>query len=109
MTTEDPGNAELDALMTAVSSEMLEAIKGAAAPDFEALIEASSLGTPAAKALRAEGGRMLYGDNPPDMDRIHATGEDLTAGRITAAEAYERFLQAGCLPAGARLHLRLRD
>jgi hypothetical protein len=80
----------------------------AAAPDIEALIEASSLGTPAAKALRAEGRRMLYGDSPPDMDRIHATGDDLAAGRITAGEAYERFLAAGCLPSGARFHVRLR-
>jgi len=81
---------------------------GTATPDIEALIEASSLGTPAAKALRAEGRRMLYGDTPPDMDRIHAIGEELAAGRITAGEAYGRFLEAGCLPAGARLHVRLR-
>lgn len=77
--------------------------------DIGALIEASSLGTPQARALRAEGRRILYGGSEPDMDRIYAVGGDLAAGRITEDEAYERFLEAGCLPAGARLHVRLRS
>jgi len=81
---------------------------GTAVTDIGALIEASSLGTPAAKALRARGKRMLYGDAPPDTGRIYAVGEDLAAGRITEGEAYERFLEAGCLPPGARLHVLMR-
>jgi hypothetical protein len=74
-----------------------------------ALIEAGSLGTPGARALRAEGKRILYGDSDPDMSRIYAVGEELAARRVTAGEAYERFLKAGCLPAGARLHVRLHS
>lgn len=76
--------------------------------EFRALIEASSLGTPVAKALRERGRLLLYGPNEPDRTRLYEIGEALTAGRITADDAYKQFIDAGCLPLGARLHVRLR-
>lgn len=48
----------------------------------------------------------MYGDNDPDMEQLHATGDDLATERITADEAYKRFIGAGCLPFGARFHVR---
>jgi hypothetical protein len=136
-TPRDLTDAELDALLASADRELLEAVKGAV--DLEAsrdaiLREIDNRELPFDAAMKAlyrqldeqdlpgdpafdveeglrdvKGRRMLYGDSPPDMDGIHAAGEELAAGRITGDEAYERFLKAGCLPSGARLHLRLRS
>lgn len=69
------------------------------------LIEASSLGTPEAKALRAEGHRMARGAHPAIEDRLDVIARDLGAGYIDEAEAIERCREAGCTPANAVGHV----
>ena len=75
--------------------------------NIEDLIEASSLGTPQAKALREEGRRVLRGEGAGrDFDdRLQAIADGFTAGDIDEREAYERCLEIGCRPRGARGHV----
>ena len=68
-------------------------------------IEASSLGTPEAKALRAEGHQMARGAHPAIEDRLDVIAADLGAGYIDEAEAIERCCEAGCTPDGAAWHV----
>jgi hypothetical protein len=69
------------------------------------LIEASSLGTPEAKALREEGKRLLKGEPSVIDEKLDEIAADYTEGRIDEKEAYDRCIEAGCTPAGAGIHV----
>lgn len=74
---------------------------------IEDLIEASSLGTPEAKAIREEGRRILRAAVAEQAleDRLQAIADGFTAGDIDEREAYDRCLEMGYTPAGARGHV----
>jgi hypothetical protein len=69
------------------------------------LIEASSLGTPEARAVREEGSRLARGGTTPPDDALDQIAGDLTSGYIDETEAIARCEDAGCTPHGAMGHV----